>query len=162
MNEDQTIRLLIVDDEEAFLNVITQRLRLKDFDVTAASDGEQAMAAALEKPFDVAVVDLHMPGMNGQELLAALKDRHPFLQVLILTGQGTMGAAMECMRMVAATYLEKPYDFDQLVEAIRDAYTAKLISRYEHQARELKAVENASGGDPAGALKALKKLDEQS
>lgn len=162
MNEDQTIRLLIVDDEEAFLNVITQRLRLKEFDVTAASDGEQAMAAALEKPFDVAVVDLHMPGMNGQELLAALKDRHPFLQVLILTGQGTMGAAMECMRMGAATYLEKPYDFDQLVEAIRDAYTAKLISRYEHQARELKALDHGAGRDPSGALKALKNLDEQS
>lgn len=162
MNEDQTIRLLIVDDEEAFLNVITQRLRLKDFDVTAASDGETAMAAALEKTFDVAVVDLHMPGMNGQELLAALKDRHPFLQVLILTGQGTMGAAMECMRLGAASYLEKPYNFDQLVEAIRDAYTAKLISRYEHQARELKAAEHAAGGDPAEALKALKKLDHQS
>jgi DNA-binding NtrC family response regulator len=161
MSDEKKIRLLIVDDEEGFLNAITQRLRLKDFDVTAASSGAAAVDAARKKTFDVAVVDLHMPGMNGQELLMALKDQHRFLQVLILTGQGTVSAAIECMKMGAATYLEKPYDFDQLVDAIKDAYTARLISKYEHQARELKAVEDAaSSADSAGALKALRNLDD--
>ena len=160
MGDEKIIRLLIVDDEVPFLNAISERLRLKDFDVTSAENGEMAMEAALEKTFDVAVVDLHMPGMNGQELLTALKARHPFLQVLVLPGQGTVSTAMECMRMGATTYLEKPYDFAQLVEAIKEAYTSKLISKYEHQARELKAIDKAAAGsNPVEVLKALKQLD---
>lgn len=138
MADDKTIKLLIVDDEVPFLNAVSERLRLKDFDVVSADSGEKALEAARLKAFDVAVVDLHMPGMDGRELLDALKEQHPFLQVLILTGQGTVSTAMECMRQGAVTYLEKPFNFDQLVEAVKEAYTAKMISQYEHKARELK------------------------
>jgi DNA-binding NtrC family response regulator len=157
---EENIKLLIVDDEIHFLNAISERLRLKGFDVTSAENGEAAMDSAMKESFDVAVVDLHMPGMNGQELLKALKERHRFMQVLILTGQGTMTTAMECMRMGAATYIEKPYNFEQLVEAIREAYTSKMIKKFEHQAMELKNIEAAaSGKDPVDALKALRMFD---
>ncbi len=138
MADEKTIKVLIVDDEVSFLNAVSERLRLKGFEVFSADSGEKALEAAEQLSFDVAVVDLHMPGMTGQELLEALKVKHPFLQVLILTGQGTVRTAMECMRQGAVTYLEKPFNFDQLVDAVGEAFTAKLISQYEHQASELK------------------------
>lgn len=139
MTEKEKIRLLVVDDEVPFLHALSERLRLKDFDVTSADSGEAALQAAENKTFDVAVVDLHMPGMNGQELLLALKERQQFLQILIFTGQGTLSKAVECMTMGAVSYLEKTANIDQVVEAINEAYTSKLISTYEQRAQELRA-----------------------
>ena len=162
MSDEKTIRLLIVDDEDAFLKAISERLKLKGFDVTPASSGEMALAAARDNTFDVAVVDLHMPGITGQELLTALKQQHPFLQVLILTGQSTVTSAIECMKMGATTYLEKPYDFEQLVEAIKDAYTSKLIRKFEHQAQQLKAIDalSTNGSSTLDVLQTLKRMDD--
>lgn len=139
MADEEKIRLLVVDDEVAFLHALSERLRMKKFDVTSAESGESALQAAEHKTFDVAVVDLHMPGMNGQELLLALKERQQLLQILIFTGQGTLSKAMECMTMGAVTYLEKSANIEQVVEAINEAYTSKLISKYEQRAKELRA-----------------------
>jgi DNA-binding NtrC family response regulator len=139
VTEYEKIRLLVVDDEVPFLHALSERLRLKNFDVTSADSGESALQAAGHKTFDVAVVDLHMPGMSGQELLLALKERQQFLQILIFTGQGTLSKAMECMTMGAVSYLEKTSNIDQVVEAINEAYTSKLISTYEQRAQELRA-----------------------
>ena len=73
------IKLLIVDDEIQFLDSIARRLEMRDFDVTTASDGMSALALARGGRFDLALVDLKMPGMKGEELLAALKAEHRFL-----------------------------------------------------------------------------------
>jgi len=141
MADGEKIRLLVVDDEVHFLHALSERLRLKNFDVTSVDSGESALKAAEHKIFDVAVVDLHMPGMNGQELLLALKERQQFLQILIFTGQGTYSKAMECMAMGAVTYLEKISNIEQVVEAINEAYTSKLISTYEQRAKDLRTRE---------------------
>ena len=83
-DKEKQIKLLIVDDDEKFLKTIAERLGLKDFDVTTASEGNQALKAAKKSKFDVAILDLKMPGMDGMEVLQSLKKKHKFLEVIIL------------------------------------------------------------------------------
>ena len=106
------IKLLIVDDEVKFLQSISERLKLKDFEVTTASDGSQAVKVAKREKFDVAILDLKMPDMDGTEVMRILKKRHKFLQILILTGHASIDSAVECTKLGAFNYIEKPYDFD--------------------------------------------------
>ena len=73
--KQKKIRLLIVDDDEKFLKTVAERLGLKDFDVETANDGERAVKLAKKGKFDVAIVDLKMPGMDGVELLKILKKK---------------------------------------------------------------------------------------
>ena len=83
MNEDK-INILIVDDEEQFLNSIKKRLEVRDFNVVAVNRGEKAIEAARNNQFDVALVDLKMPGIDGEETLKALKKEHKWMEVVIL------------------------------------------------------------------------------
>jgi CheY-like chemotaxis protein len=76
MSNEQPIKLLLVDDEVDFLKSLSERLSLRDFDVTTATDGKQAIKAAKKGQFDVAILDLRMPGMDGTEVLKTLKDKH--------------------------------------------------------------------------------------
>ena len=75
MQNDKTINLLLVDDEPKFLQTVAKRLVLRDFDVTTASDGKEAILAAEKKLFDVAVLDLQLPGIDGARLLEILKEK---------------------------------------------------------------------------------------
>ncbi|MGD8492496.1 MAG: response regulator, partial [Desulfobacterales bacterium] len=111
--EQKKIKLLIVDDEEDFLNSISERLGMRDFDVATASDGKLAIKVAKKGKFDVAILDMKMPGMDGMELLQILKKKHKFLEVIILTGHGAIDSAVEATKLGAYSYLEKPYDFEK-------------------------------------------------
>ncbi|MBW2427746.1 MAG: response regulator [Deltaproteobacteria bacterium] len=115
MSGQNKIKLLLVDDEFDFLQAIAERLTLKNFDVIAASNGSEAIAAAEKNLFDVAVVDFKMPGMDGTQVLKILKERHKYLEIIILTGHATIDSAVECTKLGAFKYLEKPYNFEQLV-----------------------------------------------
>ena len=88
------ITLLIVDDEIQFLKSITKRLELRGFDVSQASSGTDALEIANTQLFDLAVLDLKMPGMDGQELLDILKRAHKYLEVVILAGHGAFDSAV--------------------------------------------------------------------
>lgn len=119
MTEEETpIRLLIVDDEEDLVTFLAHRLRKRDIDVTTALSGAEAIAAGTELTFDVAVVDLKMPDMDGIEVIEQLKFAQPFLEVLMLTGHGSHESAWEAGRLQAYRYLMKPYDFEELHEVI--------------------------------------------
>ena len=89
------IKLLIVDDEVKFLDSISRRLGMRDFEVTKASNGEEALEAARRANFDLALLDLKMPGINGQQVLEILKREHKYLEVIILTGHGSVDSAVE-------------------------------------------------------------------
>ena len=101
MGDEKIIRLLIVDDEVPFLNAISERLRLKDFDVTSAENGEMAMEAALEKTFDVAVVDRPDVAPAGVVGVAA---RDPLVVVDAVAGQGHGAAGAAAAVAVRGTY----------------------------------------------------------
>lgn len=161
MSTENKIKLLIVDDEVEFLTAVASRLELQNFDVTAASNGKEAIASAEKGLFDVAIVDVDMPGMAGAQLLKILKERHNYLEIIILTGHAKIDSAVECTKLGAFKYLEKPYAFEKLVEAIKEAYEARLQRKFAHNKKRNQEIQKLSiGSSPLGILKALAGLDD--
>jgi DNA-binding NtrC family response regulator len=162
MGAENKIKLLLVDDEVKFLEWIAKRLELKDIDVTTATNGQAAIASAEKGLFDVAVVDFKMPGMDGAQVLKALKDNHKYLETIMLTGHATIDSAVECTKLGAFKYLEKPYDFEKLVEVIKEAYEARLKKKFEHDQKRIGEIQKLSiSASPLGLLRALAKLDDE-
>lgn len=160
-DEKKQIKLLIVDDEEKFLSATAERLGLRDFDVTTATEGNQAIKAAKKGKFDVAILDLRMPGMDGMELLQILKKKHKFLELIILTGYASVDSAVEATKLGAFSYLEKPYNFEKLLEVLKDAYETRLRKKFEHDKKRTKKIELlAMGSSPMGILRSLRRIDD--
>jgi two-component system NtrC family response regulator len=156
------IKLLIVDDEIKFLDSIAQRLELRDFDVTKASSGAEAIEAAKTGKFDLALLDLKMPGMDGIQVLEKLKKDHKYIEVIILTGHGSLDSAVESTKLGAFGYLPKPYELDHLIDTLKQAYEARMRKKFEQdQARMDKIAKIAMGSSPLGILRELAKLDDE-
>lgn len=158
---ENKIRLLIVDDEVQFLNSISRRLELRDFDVTKAVNGREAVEAARSKRFDLALIDLKMPGMDGKQVLEILKNEHKFLEAIILTGHGSLESAVECTKLGAYGYLPKPYELDQLIELLKEAYQVRLQKKFENDQEKMdKLMAIATTESPLGILRKLRELDD--
>jgi DNA-binding response OmpR family regulator len=119
------IRLLLVDDEVAYLRPLAKRLSKRHFDVTTAFSGIQGIQALRDQEFDVAVLDLKMEDMDGIEVLKIFKKMSPSMSVIMLTGHGSEQAAREGIEFGAFDYLMKPCELDELVEKIRSAALVK-------------------------------------
>lgn len=160
-DKEKKIKLLIVDDEEDFLKSIAERLGMRDFDVSTATEGKRAIKAAKKGKFDVAILDMKMPGMDGMELLQILKKKHKFLEVIILTGHGAIDSAVEATKLGAYSYLEKPYDFEKLLDVLKKAYEARLRKKFEHDKKRMEELDMLSmGSSPMGILKSLMHMDD--
>ena len=118
------IRVLLVDDEPGYLEVMSKRLTRRDFSVTTAGSGAEAIRALRRWDFDVAVVDLKMEDMDGIAVLKVMKQMEPKLQVIILTGHGSEQAARDGIENGAFDYLIKPIEIDTLVSRLRAAKKA--------------------------------------
>lgn len=118
---DKRIRLLLVDDEEGYVNILSKRLSKRNFEVTSALSGAQGIQALRSHNFDVAVLDLKMEDMDGIEVLKIFKKMVPGLAVIMLTGHGSEQAAREGVLSGAYDYLTKPCELEELVEKIRKA-----------------------------------------
>ena len=116
------IRLLLVDDEKDFVNILSKRIKRRHIDVTKAFSGAEAIQALRAQEFDVAVLDLKMEEMDGIETLKVLKIMDPRLAVIMLTGHGSAEAAEQGIRMGAYDYLSKPCELEELLEKIMEAY----------------------------------------
>lgn len=155
------IRLLIVDDETRFLKTLAQRLSLRDFDVTPVENGRAALEAAAKEEFDLALVDLKMPGMSGEEVLEALKRDHPLMEVVILTGHGSVDSAVYCTRTGSHSYLQKPCGTEELLEVLKDAYEKRVKRRLRLDQAKLDALMNlAIGESPLGIIRRLREIEE--
>jgi len=119
------IRILLVDDEESFVDTLAERLRNRDFHVTTALNGEDALEKVKEYNFDVVVIDVLMPGLSGVEVLREMKKIKPLTEAIMLTGHATVETAIEGMKLGAYDYLMKPCDIDVLVEKINKTYERK-------------------------------------
>jgi len=162
MGNENKIKLLMVDDEVKFLESISTRLALKNFDVTTAVSGKEAIESAEKGFFDVAVVDFQMPGMDGVQVLNALKERHKYLEIIMLTGHATVDSAVECTKLGAFKYLEKPYNFEKLVEVVKEAYEARLKKKFEHNKQRMEEIQKLSLREsPLGLLRTLARLDDE-
>ena len=155
------IKLLAVDDEERFLRTLTQRLSIRGFDVTAATSGDEALRVLEGQDFDLAIVDLKMPGMSGERLLELLKERHPFTEVVILTGHGSIDSAVECTRSGAYSYLQKPCELEHLLEVLKDAYKKKIMNKMKIRETQMdEMLHKAPGDSPLATLRRLKEMEE--
>jgi DNA-binding response OmpR family regulator len=117
----EPVRLLLVDDEVGYLEVLSKRLSRRGFEVTAARSGAEAIRALRDRDYDLAVVDLKMEDIDGIELLKILRQMLPGLKVIMLTGHGSERAARDGLSQGAFDYLMKPVDLELLVARIHAA-----------------------------------------
>lgn len=135
-------RILVIDDDERLRERLAQAFVERGLEVVTAADHARALQAVREAPFDRAVIDLRMPGPNGLVVLQDLLAIQPALQVVIVTGYGSIATAVEAMRLGARDYLTKPANADQILaafEADPDAPTEDIdfeipsLARLEHE-----------------------------
>lgn len=113
------IKLLLVDDEERFVEVLSNRLSRRDIDVTKAFSGAEGIQALRKVDFDVALLDLKMEDMDGLEVLKVFKKMYSKMKVIILTGHESEHTAQEGMKYGAFAYLSKPCDFEEILQTIK-------------------------------------------
>ena len=113
--------VLIVDDEQDFVEAVVKRLMRRGFRVYGVNGGQEALDILRQHPVDVVVLDVLMPGMDGLETLRRMKEMHPQVQVILLSGHGGEELGMRGMAYGAFAYLLKPVAFSRLVETIIQA-----------------------------------------
>jgi len=156
------INLLLVDDEESFLKSMSTRLEVREFNVIAVNRGEKALEAARTNPVDIALVDLKMPGIDGEETLKALKKEHKWMEVVILTGHGSVDSAVECTKSGAYLYLQKPCELDQLLDVLKDAYKKRVMNRKNIEEKKMNELLKISqAGSSRDILRRLQEIDEE-
>ncbi len=124
-------RILIVDDEEEFVKALSERLTIRDYDVTTSLSGEDAIEQVRHYLFDVVILDVAMPGMSGIETLREINKIKPLTEVIMLTGHATVETAIEGLKLGAFDFLIKPCETEDLVVKINKAYDKKA----EHDER---------------------------
>jgi DNA-binding NtrC family response regulator len=120
-------RVLLVDDETDFLETLVKRLQKRNTAVSGVQSGTEALDLLEREDFDVVVLDVRMPGMDGIETLREIRKRFPLVEVVLLTGHANMEVAVEGMELGAFDYLMKPVDLDELLYKVQDAHKKKTI-----------------------------------
>jgi DNA-binding NtrC family response regulator len=123
----KTFKVLVVDDERDFLETIVKRLEARDLAVKGVESGEKALELIDQEPFDVVVLDVKMPGMDGLDTLKEFKKKHPTLEVIMLTGHASVESGIEGMKLGAFDYIMKPVPLDELMEKMRQAFERKTL-----------------------------------
>jgi len=114
-------KVLLVDDEKDFVTTLSERLQMRDVEPAVVYSGEEALNLLEDETPDVMVLDLRMPGIDGIEVLKKVKQEHPSVAVIILTGHGSEKDRELCMSLGAFAYLEKPVDIDELSDTMKRA-----------------------------------------
>ncbi|MHB8069639.1 MAG: response regulator [Desulfobaccales bacterium] len=120
-------KVMVVDDELDFLETIIKRLKARKIEVTGAENGQKALELLGSQDFDVMILDVKMPGMDGIETLREVKKRKPLTEVIMLTGHASVESGIQGMQLGAFDYVMKPVALDELLEKMRQAYERKLI-----------------------------------
>jgi DNA-binding NtrC family response regulator len=145
MFEPNKVDLLLVDDDAEFRGTVARRCMRRGFQVQEASSGEEALGMAERRQFDVAVLDMVMPGLSGLQLLEKLKGPNPECEVIMLTGQGTIETAVQAMKLGAIDFLSKPFPLAELEILIENAYETGQLRK---ENRQLKTVLRRSQTEP--------------
>ncbi|MDD4731506.1 MAG: response regulator [Desulfovibrio sp.] len=120
-------KVLLVDDETEFLESLSERMSMRGMNVSTADTPASAMRAVEAESYDAIVLDLQMPEMNGIDLLKFIREKHPEMQVILLTGHATLEKGVQAMKLGAMDFMEKPADIDVLTEKIKKAQARKLV-----------------------------------
>ena len=135
-------RLLLVDDKEQFVDALSERLSMRDYDVTISLTGEDAIEKIKNYNFDVVILDVRLPGTDGTEVLREIKNLKPLTEVIMLTGHGTVEMAIEGMKLGAFDFLMKPCETEDLTVKIDKAHDRK--AEQEDRIRAAKISHSAS------------------
>lgn len=138
-------KVLLVDDEKDFVDVLAERLESRDFSVKCAASGDEAIAAVKQAAFDVIILDVQMPGKDGLETLNEIKKLNPLLEVIMLTGHGTIQTAIEGMKLGAYDFLLKPTDMAELVGKILKARARKAEQEEKIRQAEIQHIVKTRG-----------------
>jgi DNA-binding NtrC family response regulator len=138
-------KILLVDDEKDFLDVMSERIEARGMEVTTADSAAQALDKVESGGFDAIIVDLMMPGMDGLEALKAIKKKNPDLQVVLLTGHATVEKGIEAMKLGAMDFIEKPADLDKLTEIIKKAQARKMVIVERKMEEKMKQIIGTKG-----------------
>ena len=120
-------RVLIVDDEDDFREAIIKRLRARKVDVEGADSGLKSLEMLANQEFDVIVLDVKMPGMDGIETLREIKLKKPLVEVIMLTGHASVESGIQGMQLGAFDYVMKPVALDDMMDKLRQAYERRMI-----------------------------------
>ncbi|MBI5584738.1 MAG: response regulator [Deltaproteobacteria bacterium] len=148
----EDFRVLVVDDEDDFRETLIKRLQKRNLDVSGAENGEKALEMIDKYLYDVVILDVKMPGIDGIEALREIKRRKPLVEVIMLTGHASVESGIEGMKLGAFDYLTKPADFDQFLEKLRQAYEKK----FAHDEKIRQATIRDLAGHPARIFQQLK------
>jgi len=144
---DEKTKILVVDDEEVVRLSHIRTLASIHCNVEVVRDGTEALRVMELRPADVVLLDLRMPGMNGMEVLKAIKHRWPETEVVIITGYPTVETAKEAVRLGAYDYLAKPVGPDDVINVANGAVTQKKWSLRRDRTESEKGI--GSRADPA-------------
>ena len=120
------LKLLLVDDEQEFVETLADRLKMRNLDASIARNGEEALSAVEKEEPDVIVLDVKMPGIDGIEVLRRVKEAYPNVEVIILTGHGSEKDEEAARSLGAFDYVKKPADLDALVPRITNAFKQRM------------------------------------
>ena len=120
-----TVKVLLIDDEPQFVEVLAERLEARGFAAQTALTGDEGLAKLQEQEADVVILDVQMPGRDGVETLREIKRIKPLIEVIMLTGHATIESGIQGLKLGAYDYLMKPTDTEDLVAKILRAYARK-------------------------------------
>jgi DNA-binding NtrC family response regulator len=120
-------KVLLVDDEEDFLEVMSERMQARGMEVETCTSAEQAIEKLKSEAFDAIILDFMMPGIDGMQALKDIKARSPEAQIILLTGHATVEKGVEAIKAGATDFLEKPADLEDLEKKIKDASTRRML-----------------------------------
>ena len=140
MEEEIDARILLVDDETSFLETLSSRLKLRGMTVDTVENGEKAVVEAKQQDFDVIIVDLSMPGIDGVETLKQIKANDPNAEVIMLTGQASIQSSIDAMKAGAEDFLQKPIDLTVLMTKISAAKAKKMLILQKKSQDEVKKI----------------------
>ena len=118
----ERMKIMLVDDEERFLTTTQKLLTKKGIDVVTAASGTEALEVLKGRHIHVVILDVKMPGMDGNETLKQIKTRFPLVEVIMLTGHATVESAIDGLKSGATDYLMKPTDINELIKKATEAF----------------------------------------
>ena len=124
----EAMKIMLVDDEERFLSTIQKLLSRRGIKVATATSGADALKMLRHTNIHVVILDVKMPGMDGNETLKEIKRQFPTVEVIMLTGHATVESAIDGLKSGATDYLMKPADIDELIELARSKATRSLTA----------------------------------
>jgi DNA-binding NtrC family response regulator len=145
MPEEIKADVLLVDDEVQFLKVLSQRMEGRGLKVDTATSGEDAINRVHGKEFDAIVLDLAMPGMSGIETLKRIRSENPDVQIIMLTGHGSLEKGVEAIKAGAVDFMEKPADMNKIMEKIAEAKNKRVLLVQKKKEAHVKEIIQSKG-----------------